>query len=206
MRKLLTIPFALIGLLFTYPVAAQESAGDVETIPVEVGEDDGPPEELPSVFYSTIGLSYLDPDFTNVDGSVNLEATMVGLRVPTFPWVGLELNGSFTMIPGEIRSPNCGGLGGPCPDNVASSNTDFGANMFGLYGVARSPGMFFATGKIGLYRLWSIQEFDDETSGTAWALGGGYRWEPYSFVELTYTKINDRLNGYGLTFSYSLDR
>lgn len=192
-----------------WPVAAQDSAGDrqIETVPVDTGEDSAPPEERLSATYSTIGLSKVGTDFRNVKDAVNLDTTLVGLRIPTFPWFGVELNASFTMIPGQVDQPNCPGLPPTCPDNISTASDSFVAHMFGVYGVVRTPGTFFGTAKYGYRSLNSnLPELEDEQSGTSWALGGGYRWSRDGFAELSYSKIADKVDSIALTLSYSYDR
>lgn len=196
-------------LAMVWPAAAQDSAGDrrIESVPVNTGEDSAPPEEQVSSTYSTIGLSKVGTDFRNVKDAVNLDSTLIGLRIPTFPWIGVELNASFTVIPGQIDQPNCGFPGPACPSNVSAGRDSFVAHMFGVYGVVRTPGTFFGTAKYGYRSLNSnLPELEDERSGTAWALGGGYRWSREGFAEISYSKLADNVDSIALTFSYSRDR
>lgn len=212
MRSPVLLHVLIATLLAAGPVSAQDapSAGDREigTVPVNTG-DDAPQEELLSTTYSTIGLSKLSAGFSNVKDAVSLDSTLIGLRVPTFPWVGIELNASFTMIPGQVDQPSgCGGLGQPaCPSNISSSNDPFSVINFGVYGVGRTPGKFFGVAKLGYrYLTSSLREFADAGNGTSWTAGVGYRWARDGFVELGYSRVTDQIDAIGVTFSYSHDR
>lgn len=212
MRSPVLLHVLLATLLAAGPALAEDapSAGDreVETVPVNTG-DDAPQEELLSTTYSTIGLSKMSADFDNVKDAISIDTTLIGFRVPTFPWVGIELNASFTMIPGEVDQQSaCGGLAQPaCPNNISSSRDPFTVFNIGAYGVVRSPGKFFAVGKIGYrYLQSSLPELDEDKNGTSWTGGVGYRWARDGFVEIGYSKISDKIDGIGLTFSYSHDR
>lgn len=207
MRRLSLFQLLLPLLFAAGSVMAQDapSAGDreIETVPVDAGEDAPPAEEV-SATYSTIGLATVDSGFSNVKNAINLESTLIGLRIPTLPWIGLELNAAFTMIPGQVDT--CGGLGG-CSPGQSVSQDEFVAHMFGVYGVFRSPGTFYGMGKIGYrYLNSSLPEFDEDRSGDAYAAGVGYRWSRDGFAELHYTKINDDLNTIGVTFSFTPGR
>lgn len=210
MRSPVLLQLMLPLLFASSAVLAQDdapSAGDreVETVPVRTGED-APPEEPVSATYSTIGISSVDSGFDNVKNAINLESTLIGLRIPTLPWIAVELNAGFTMIPGQVDT--CGGFGGPaCGSGDSLSNDEFVAHMFGVYGVFRSPGTFFAMAKIGYrYLNSSLPEFEEDRSGDAWSAGAGYRWSRDGFAELQYTKVNDDLNTIGITFSFSPGR
>ncbi|MGH8431710.1 MAG: hypothetical protein ACREUF_15040, partial [Solimonas sp.] len=90
--------------------------------------------------------------------------------------------------------------------NTTASNDDFAMNGIGVFAVLRSPTRFFGTAKYGYrYAQSTLRELDQERSGAAWAIGGGWRWgESLSGVELLYTKYADGLDfiSLALTFGY----
>jgi hypothetical protein len=175
-------------------------------------------EEL-STTYSSIGLQKIAADFRNVEDAINLDVTLIGFRVPTVPWFGIELNLGFTMIPGEVTSTSGSGGGGgpfcglpgfpPCPpDTISQSEGDFTATTLGAFAVVRSQGKFFGMGKLGYrYINSNIEQLNQERSGSGWGAGVGYRWNKKgSYAELGYTKYNELLDGIGFSISYSYDR
>lgn len=182
-----------------------------------------PPEEEQeelSTTYSSIGLQKVSADFENVEDAINLDITLIGFRIPTVSWFGVELNLGFTMIPGEIKTTSSSGGGGggvlcglpgqpPCPEGtVSASEGDFTATTLGAFAVVRSPGKFFGMGKLGYrYVNSNIDQLNQERSGSGWGAGVGYRWNKKgSYAELGYTKYNDLLDGIGFSISYSYDR
>lgn len=171
-------------------------------------------EELPTT-YSNIGLQRVTTDFDNVDDAVNLDITMIGFRVPTVPWFGIELNLGFTMIPGEVTEAqpapqaNCGGLlQPPCQTNTTESVDDFGVTTVGAFGVLRSQGKFFVMGKYGYrYLNTNLPELQENKSGNAWGTAVGYRWNKKgSFAEFGYTKYSEEIDALGFLLSYTYDR
>src|SRR5688572_17420548 len=56
------------------------------------------------VFYSGLGIERVSTDFDNLGEATNLEGVM-GFRIPTLPWIGLEIDIAQTLIPGEYRDP-----------------------------------------------------------------------------------------------------
>lgn len=171
-------------------------------------EDENPARE---VTYSGIGLSRVSTDFDNIDSAVNLGAVL-GLRVPTISWISAEIDFTATIIPGEnqggggaVVGGNCGGLlQPPCPGNNTASGEDFAMNGIGVSGVLRSPGRFFGTAKYGYRYLQStLRELDEERSGAAWSVGGGWRWgESLSGVELLYTNYAEGIDFIALALTF----
>jgi hypothetical protein len=203
---------AVLGLLLlaVLPVHAAE---DLKTIPVDDSErDDKPAKRHESVTYSGIGLTQVSTDFDNLKSAVNLGITL-GFRVPTFDIFGAEVEIGTTIIPGENKGSsggstgNCGGLLQPaCPGDTASGD-DLQMNNIAVYGVLRSPGKLYGMGKFGYrYINSSIAELQENKSGSAWGLGGGYRWgESLSGVELFYTKFSEHITYIGFSIAYGFD-
>ena len=221
----MAVIFALAGLVFTGLAAAQSSqdeqilkqgaGGGTEAAPPAVEED-----EISST-YSSIGVQKVHAKFDNVKDAINLDIVAYGFRIPTVPWLGVELNIGFTFLPGQIdTSTTTGGGGGgalcglpgqpPCPPpgNTASSSTDFSATNIGASAVLRSPGTFFVMGKYGYrYLNTSLDELRNDRSGTQYAGGVGYRWNKKgSYVEFGYTKIADKIDALGFSLSYTYGR
>ncbi len=223
----MAVIFALAALGFTGLAAAQSSqdeqilkqgaGGGTETAPPAVEED-----EISST-YSSIGVQKVHAKFDNVKDAINLDIVAYGFRIPTVPWLGVELNIGFTFLPGQIDTNGSGsGSAGTCfpgtmlppgcippsPGNTASSSTDFSATNIGASVVLRSPGTFFVMGKYGYrYLNTSLDELRNDRSGTQYAGGVGYRWNKKgSYVEFGYTKIADKIDALGFSLSYTYGR
>ena len=196
------------------PPTSQEEAEILETVPVDEGTEVPPPEEEQSVVYSAIGVSMVAADFKNVEDAVTLDITLLGIRLPQINWLGVELNFGTTIIPGQVKqsdpgdpgSPTgCGPLGlDPCPGTPGSSASgDFGVNHAGLYAVVRSPTRFYVMGRVGYrYADTNLPELSEDRSGSAWGLGGGYRFGPSGFAELQYVQLTPDLTATGLQVTY----
>lgn len=222
---------ALFPLLLALapPAGAQDAAAQsdeeiLETVPVDEGTDSEPPPEDDdgAVSYSGIGLSRVSSEFDNLKEAINLDF-VIGIRVPTINWISAEINFSTTIIPGENQGArNCsttGGSGGvPLLGGGTSGSTscaggtftrsgnDLQMNNIGVFAVLRSPGQFYAVGKLG-YRFINssipeIQQGGDRT-GTAYGAGGGYRWgRSLSGIEVLYTRYSDQLDYLGFNIAY----
>ena len=165
---------------------AQAPSSDPETEILEqsAAEDSGTTSEPPpddddvSVTYSGLGVTRVSTDFDNLGEAINLQL-ILGFRIPTVPWFGVELDFQSSVIPGENEgvpaSPILGGGGGgtPCiggiPDlppgctvgggggggggapsgNFTNDPDEFGMNAAGLSAVLRSTGRFYAMGRYG---------------------------------------------------------
>ena len=60
-------------------------------------------------------------------------------------------------------------------------------------------------GKTGYrYVTTSLDQLNDERSGSSYALGAGYRWNPRknNGAEFYYHKLTDELDDYGFSISY----
>ena len=174
-----------------------------------------PSEEDTAVTYSSMGLSRATPNFDNLKSGTNLDFGL-GLRVPTINWVSAEINFDFTLIPGSNTSSSSGGGGAcggllqpPCGSSgsggrFTSSTDDFQMQNIGASIVLRNPGRFYGMAKYGWrYLQTNVPEMDSERSGTAYALGLGYRWgKGLSGVELGYQHYSSDLYGYGFNIAY----
>jgi hypothetical protein len=168
-------------------------------------DDDLDDEELDEqVFYSGMGVSRVGSDYVNLGEAINLEG-VIGFRIPTVPWFGLEIDIGQTIIPGqntpEVQS-GCGGvLQPPCPGATGDPD-EFAMQALGLSLALKSTGPFYVTGKYGYrYLLTSIEDLDDKRSGTGFGIGVGYRWgRGLSGVELGYRQLGEDVESIGLTF------
>jgi hypothetical protein len=231
MRTLALIPMvlALLGL-GAQPALAQSEDEQIlepaatadEPAPKQSkADDDMDDEELDEqVFYSGLGIDRVSTDFDNLGDATNLKAVL-GFRIPTAPWIGLEIDLGQTIIPGTYREPRgpqpaqplgCGApLAPPCttPAQPAEEGADdnardeFAMQALGIGLVLKSTGRFYVTGKYGYrYLLTSndtINEDDRSTQGLG--LGVGYRWgRGLSGVELGYQELGENVEALGLTF------
>lgn len=225
----LAVALAAALVLAAAPAAAQsedESILRQDDTPSS-GTSMPPPEEEQeelSTTYSSIGLQKVSADFENVEDAINLDVTLIGFRIPTVQWFGVELNASFTMAPGQI-DPDAGTPDDPgtcvppdsgfppgcrpsTPGTQATGEGDFATTAIGAFAVLRSPGKFFAMGKYGYrYLNTSIDQLQDDRSGDAYGVGIGYRWNKKgSYAELGYTKFAEKIDGIGFSISYTYDR
>lgn len=189
-------------------------------------DDDDKKERDPrrKITYSSIGLTRASTDFDNLGKPINLSAVL-GIRVPKLDIISAEIDLSTTLIPGENdgRTASSGGLGGggggglfdpilgggggggeeAQAGNFTRSPDDLLLNTIGVFGVLRSPGDFYAVGKYGFRYIQStIQELQEEASGTAYVVGGGYRYGEDGGVELTYSKYSDFIDYFSLVVTY----
>jgi hypothetical protein len=204
---------ALTAVLGAAPAAAVAQSGGT-SMPASSSDDD---YELSST-YSSIGLQKVALDVRGYDTKdpVNLDITLIGFRIPTVPWFGVELNLGFTMIPGEISASTSGSAGsGICPGPLcvpgssgSSSKQDIGMTTASAFAVVRSTGSVFAMGKLGYRYLGSsIQGFPENRTGDAWGAGVGYRWNKKgSYAEFGYTHYSSEVTALGFSLSYSYER
>ncbi|MGH8481416.1 MAG: hypothetical protein ACRES8_03040 [Nevskiaceae bacterium] len=183
------------------PAAAQEPRAQSRE------DDDYDDEDLDEqVFYSGFGLSRAQTDFINLGEAVNLEAVL-GFRIPTAPWFGIEIDIGQTLIPGENRpevqpSQNCGGLlEPPCPGATGDPD-DLQMQALGVSAAFKTTGRFYLTGRYGYrYINTSIEEINEKRSGNGFGFGVGYRWgRGLSGVELSYKELSDDVESIGLVF------
>jgi hypothetical protein len=209
---------AMISLLFTAlclaapPVWAQsedekilEQEAPKEEKKQSRADDDMDDEELDEqVFYSGMGIGRVSSDFDNLGEAINLEGVM-GFRIPTAPWFGLEIDLGQTIIPGENTPEVQSGCGGvlqpPCPGATGDPD-EFAMQALGLSLALKSSGRFYVTGKYGYrYLLTSIDELNEKRSSTGFGVGVGYRWgRGLSGVELGYRQLGEDVDAISLNF------
>ena len=234
MRSIIT-PILCLGLLLVFPAAAQQDEGgatpdapqnlegggepqSADTIPVDGGDEPPPEDDDDSVTYSGIGVARVNVKLKNpnikIDGAINL-AAVIGFRIPVLKGLGAEIELGQTIIPGQITETSCMTVPNvPPPGSTTTCSNrdrgDFGMNFAaGLYAVYRSPGKFYGMGKVGYrYAGTNIQELQADRSGSAYAGGVGYRWNPKKSngVELYYNKFTSQITYYGLNISYGFGR
>jgi len=169
------------------------------------------------VFYSGFGVQRVSTDFDNLGAATNLEG-VIGFRIPTASWFGIEIDLGQTIIPGEYRAPNPGSPGtpsgcgplltDPCPGTPAEngaydgSGDEFMMQALGLSLALKSSGPFYVTGKYGYrYLATSNDTINENRGGNGFAIGVGYRWgHGLSGVELGYKQLADEVESIGLTF------
>lgn len=198
---------------------AQSDEEILETVPVDEGgtDSESPPDEDldEQVFYSGIGLSKVSSGFDNLEDAVNLDVVL-GFRIPTVPWVGIEIDLGQTVIPGENKRSNSSSGGGSCggvfdpitgctptPGQTTTNDTDeFGMQALGASLVLKSTGKFYALGRLGYrYVATSIDELNVNRSGTGFGVGAGYRWgKGLSGVQIQYQQLSDDIDAIGITF------
>ena len=199
---------------------AQSDEEILETVPVD-DEEAGTDSELPpdedldeQVFYSGFGLSKVSTDFDNLKDAVNLDVVL-GFRIPTVPWVGIEIDLGQTVIPGENKRSNSSSGGTTCTPaqillgctpsggQTTTNDTDeFAMRAYGASLVLKSTGKFYALGRLGYrYVATSIDELNVNRSGTGFGVGAGYRWgKGLSGVQIQYQQLSDDIDAIGITF------
>jgi hypothetical protein len=215
--------------MFTRSLAAAVVLAALFTLPAAHADDTkaGSSDPMREIFYAGIGVQRWDTDFNNVGAPINLDAVM-GIRIPTIDWIMAEIDVSGTIIPGKNDNqgggilgkadciggvpgvpPGCtipddGGGNGDDGGEETSSQEDLQMLTLGVYAVLRSPGRFYATGKVGYrYLQTNFEELYDKRSGPAFGGGIGWRWgETLSGVEFLYTSYGDGVNSMGLHVVY----
>lgn len=210
MRQLVLGSACAAAFLLSQPVMAVDD-GTKEAPPAEDGANE-------SVTYSGIGVSRVDVDLSDpdvtIDGAINLVAT-IGFRIPTVNGFGVEVELGQTIIPGQIKENSCStapnappplGPGGSTTTCSDRDRGDFGMNFAaGVYAVYRTPGKFYGMGKVGYrYAGTNIEELQEDRTGSAYAGGVGYRWNPKKLngAEIYYNKFTSQISYIGLSFSY----
>jgi hypothetical protein len=211
------------------PIAGAQPSEDEQMLEQKSGGTSTPPPSTSSssasddddyelsTTYSSIGLQKVAVDVEGFETQdpVNLDITLIGFRIPTVKWFGVELNLGFTMIPGEISTSSSGSPGSCLPvigcsggSSGSSRKDDLGMTTASVFAVARSTGSVFAMGKLGYrYLSSSIEDFPEDRTGSAWGAGIGYRWNKKgSYAEFGYTKYSPEVSALGFALSYSYER
>jgi len=198
---MISLLFAALCLPAPGALAQSEDEKILEPKKQSRADDEMDDEDLDEqVFYSGFGLNRATADASNLGSAINIEGVM-GFRIPTVPWFGIEIDIAQTLIPGENEP--CGGpLAPPCAAGATTDPDEFAMQGLGLSAAFKSSGRFYVTGKYGYrYVVTSISDFDEQRSGNGFAFGGGYRWgRGQSGVELAYTKLSDDIDSVGLVF------
>jgi len=195
----------------------EEPSGE-GTDAVPLPDEDIDDEELDEqVFYSGFGVERVSTSFDNLGEATNLKG-VIGFRIPTAPWFGLEIDIGQTIIPGEYREPDPGSLGtptgcgpllaDPCPGTPAEDGAfdgngeEFAMTALGLSVALKSSGRFYVSGKYGYrYVQTSNDTINEKRSGNGLGIGVGYRWgKGLSGVELGYQELGEDVDSIGLTF------
>lgn len=191
--------------------------------PADSGKQHPKDEELDDedldeqVFYSGLGIDRVSTDFANLGEATNLQAVL-GFRIPTVKWFGLEIDLGQTLIPGDYRDPDPGSLGtptgcgplgtDPCPGTPAEEGAfdpegdEFQMQALGLSLALKSTGRFYVMGRYGYrYLATSNEALNEDRSSKGFGAGLGYRWgRGLSGVELTYKELAEHVESIGLTF------
>lgn len=206
------------------------SGGTSVPPPQEETEDEELDEQ---VFYSGMGITRAESDFANLGEAINLDVVL-GFRIPTVKWFGIEIDIGQTIIPGENKTEeqSLGGGGNAClidpspldpdgfpngctpsgsggsPETVSQDPDEFGMQALGISAVIKTTGRFYVLGKYGYrYVATSIDELNESRSGNGLGLGVGYRWgKGLSGVELNYKELSEEIDAVGLTFFARLGR
>lgn len=205
-------------------ISLSAAAGVVWAVDDGTGDSE---EERPvsdSVTFSGGGLSKVSANFDNVADAINIDGT-IGFRIPTVNWFAVELNLSQTVQGTDIKSiPQCATTtqtgtnpvtgqpiftttNGDCPGEYTTTDQrqQFGVFSFGVFASLRTPGSFYGLAKIGYRTVNStLDEHQDQGSGSAYGVGAGYRWSPRSLAgaELVYNKYGDLFSSISLNFNY----
>ena len=116
MRFVALLPLVLAGVGLLVPVAyAQtedekilEQSAETPARSQSKADDEMDDEDLDAqVFYSGMGVERVSTDFNNLGEATNL-AVVLGFRIPTASWFGLEIDIGQTLIPGEYKDPDPG--------------------------------------------------------------------------------------------------
>ena len=213
MRNTTMISLIFAALSLAPPAFAQSEdekilepkAGESQPKKQSRADDDMDDEDMDEqVFYSGMGIGRVGSEYDNLGEAINLEG-VIGFRIPTAPWFGIELDLAQTIIPGENKPEVGAGCGGllepPCPGATADPD-EFAMQALGASLALKSTGRFYVTGKYGYrYLLTSIDELNEKRSGTGFGIRVGYRWgRGLSDVELGYRQLGEDVDAISLDF------
>lgn len=208
---------ALLGASAIGPAIAQDSDERTAT-----GSDSG---AEPNPFYNSFKIQQIESDFDNLDEAFNFGTVVAGFRLPgDLKWLGVEIELSQTVIPGENQGPppttttGGGGGGGLIPGtggggggsssqasgNFTNDNDDLRILAGGINLVARSTGQYYVGAKVGYSQLFqsSIDEIDGE-SDFGFGVLAGLRFGnsvDSSSVELDYSQLAGDLDALSVNF------
>jgi hypothetical protein len=196
--------------------AAQPPADSGKQHPKDEDLDDEDLDE--QVFYSGLGIDRVSTDFDNLGEATNLQAVL-GFRIPTVKWIGLEIDLGQTLIPGDYRdprpaqpagpscspipTPGCGTPAQPAEKGAFDPEGDeFQMQALGLSLALKSTGRFYVMGRYGFrYLATSNEALNEDRSSEGFGVGLGYRWgRGLSGVELSYKELAEHVESIGLTF------
>lgn len=206
-------------ILQSDPAAADAQQAPPEERKQHPKDDEIDDEELDEqVFYSGLGFERVSTEFDNLGEATNLQAVL-GFRIPTVPWVGLEIDLGQTIIPGDYRdprpaqpagpscspipTPGCGTPAQPAEKGAFDPEGDeFAMQALGLSLALKSTGRFYVMGRYGYrYVATSNEALNEKRSGNGVGFGVGYRWgRGLSGVELSYKELADDIDSVGLVF------
>jgi len=227
---------ALLALAATPAFAQSEDEQILQPDPAAADSQEAPPEERKQhpkddeiddeeldeqVFYSGLGVDRVSTDFDNLGEATNLQAVL-GFRIPTVPWAGVEIDLGQTIIPGDYRdpagaAPDCTGtdiFGNPTPPGCVEGGRaaedgaydpegdEFAMQALGLSLALKSTGRFYVMGRYGFrYLATSNEALNEDRSSEGFGAGVGYRWgRGLSGVELSYKELAENVESIGLTF------
>ena len=209
---------ALLSAFAASPALAQDSDERTATGSANTAE--------PNPFYNAFKIQQIESDFDNLDEAFNFGSVVAGFRLPgDLKWLGVEIELSQTVIPGENQGvPQSGGvgggdggliggIGGGGGDGGGSSQTsgnftndpeDLQILAGGINIVARSTGQYYAGAKLGYSKLFqaTTDEIDGE-SDISFGVLAGLRFGnsvDSSSVELDYSELAGDLTAISVSF------
>jgi hypothetical protein len=138
-------------------------------------------------------VGFLDADLGGFDNAINI-GVMVGYDLYQFPVGTVSVEGEFTTT---------------LADGDIDGGGEWDADTLAAYGVYRSLGEFYFKGKAGVHRQDIKSDSggpipDAEDTTLAFGVGGGWRMDRNSGIEVEYTAGSDELDfvsvGYVIRF------
>jgi|GEM_PF-6159675 len=139
--------------------------------------------------YAGIGFARVSAGVDHVDDATNLTG-VIGVHPKGVNWAAAELELGTTIVSGNVST---------------GADRHFSLRQGAVFGVLRSPGIVYGMGRIGYqYMSTGLSELSGKHSGTAWSLGGGWRFRPQSAAgaELLYTRASDGIHYWGVRLNY----
>jgi opacity protein-like surface antigen len=138
--------------------------------------------------YAGAKLGFMLPDTENQDNALNVGG-LFGIQLQEFPdkygALSAEAELTFTLIDGD--RPGGG---------------DWDATTLAGYAVYRSPGNTYLKVKAGV--LWRDTNYDKSITELSVGVGGGFRINKSTAIEIEYTTIDDNIDmlSVGVNFSF----